>query len=350
MTRKPLLKFVVLAVLGAASLVVAGAWFLRPRPVEVVRAAEGTLPEIVHGPGKVESAIPITVGSRITAVVTQVTVDEGAVVQRGQLLARLDERDVAARVAASQAMLERGRAQLRLAESIERRDRSVQDYLSEAAVEATAAEVAVRRAEVASLEQDLRYAQTQLSFTRIEAPTNGVIVARLAEPGETVAPGSPIVRMVDPSTLQVVARIDETVVGRVEQGQPTSIRLRSGETLPGRVSRISLESDAATRELEVEVAFDRPPERFAIDQEAEVEIHVGDAAGIVVPESALVRQDGRAGVLLVRDGRARFQPLEIGAWADGRIIATKGLHPEDVLVRLPQDVRSGERVRAVEGH
>ena len=88
-------------------------------------------------------------------------------------------------------------------------------------------------------------------------------------------------------------------------GQPASIRLRTGETLPGKVARIARQSDAATRELEVDVAFDAPPARFAIDQEAEVAIVTGEETGLVVPVSALVRDGaGRQGVLVVADGRA----------------------------------------------
>jgi multidrug resistance efflux pump len=83
-------------------------------------------------------------------------------------------------------------------------------------------------------------------------------------------PGGALFRLVDPATLWVAARIDESLVGRIEEGMPAVIRLRSGGEHAGRVARISRQSDAATRELEVFVAFDTPPARFAIDQEAQV--------------------------------------------------------------------------------
>lgn len=59
--------------------------------------------------------------------------------------------------------------------------------------------------------------------------------------------------------------------------------MRTGDVLPGKVARIAHQSDAATRELEVNVAFDVPPARFAIDQEAEVAIAAGDVSGITLP-------------------------------------------------------------------
>src|SRR3989304_1250146 len=94
---------------------------------------------------------------------------------------------------------------------------------------------------------------------------------------------------------------------------PASIRLRPGETLSGKVARIARQSDAATRELEVNVAFDAPPERFAIDQEAEVTISAGEEKGIVVPVAALVQDQGKQGVLVVRGGRAEVQGVQTGA-------------------------------------
>jgi hypothetical protein len=77
--------------------------------------------------------------------------------------------------------------------------------------------------------------------------------------------------------------------------------------------------------LEVNVAFDAPPARFAIDQEAEVSIAVGVERGPAVPVAALVRHDGQQGVFVMRDGRKRFQPLRIAA-SDGTIaIVADGL-------------------------
>jgi len=140
-------------------------------------------------------------------------------------------------------------------------------------------------------------------------------------------------------------RIDESVVGRVRVGQNAQIRLRTGETLPGRVARIARQSDAATRELEVNVAFESPPARFVIDQEAAVTVHAGEERGIVVPVSALLENGGKSGVLVVADGRAQFRPVETGAADGGRVIARKGVAAGDVIVAKTAGVKPGARVQ-----
>jgi RND family efflux transporter MFP subunit len=196
---------------------------------------------------------------------------------------------------------------------------------AEAAADNAAAVLAARRAEGRAVAEDARYADTVWSHTRLTAPMDGLVIQRAAEIGTMVAPGVAVFRLVDPATLWVAARIDEALVGRLELGMPARIVLRSGEEHAGRVARISRQSDAATRELEVNVSFDAPPERFAIDQEAEVSILVGTERGPVVPVAALVRSDGRQGVMVLRDGRKVFQPVRIAA-SDGKLaVIAEGL-------------------------
>jgi len=365
-----------LAALAAAAFGVYRA-FLHATPLQTVAAVEGAVPVRVTGPGTVQARVPVTLSARVTATVTALHADQGDAVRRGQVLALLDDRDLVARrgsvagqqetlarnAKAAQANLAKAQADLELARSRHRRDAELfgKGYLSQASLDASvaalrsaeagldnaAATLAAREAEGGTLAQEARFADTVISFARIVAPMDGVIVQRLAETGNTVVPGSPIFRMVDPAGLWVATRVDESVVARVRPGLPASIRLRTGETLSGTVARIARQSDAATRELEVNVAFDAPPERFAIDQEAEVTISAGEEKGVVVPVAVLVQVQGKQGVLVVRDGRAQFQDVETGAADAAKVIVRKGLAGGEAVVAAPQGVKPGTRVRAM---
>ncbi|MFN3566566.1 MAG: efflux RND transporter periplasmic adaptor subunit [Burkholderiaceae bacterium] len=376
MNRRRVVGVAVAALAVAAAGALAWARFVRAVEVPIVEAVQGTIAVRVVGPGTVQARVPVTLASRITATVRRVDADVGDTVRRGQLLAVLDERDLAARrgvvggqraavernVRAAQAAVAKAQAELELARSKQRRDaellrtgfvsQSVLDAsdaalrAAEANLDNARAALAAREADAQALAQELRYADTVLSFARIVAPMDGVIVARLAEAGTTVVPGTPIFRMVDPATLWIATRVDESVVGRVRVDQPATIRLRTGETLAGKVARIARQSDAATRELEVNVAFDAPPARFAIDQEAEVTIDAGVDNGIVVPVAALTRDaEGARGVLVVADGRTRFRAVDTGA-ADGeRVLVRAGLAAGERVVAQAQGVRANLRVR-----
>lgn len=367
------------AAVVAVALLVAGAlyWrFLRAVPVPIVEVSEQAVPAQVVGPGTVQARVPVTLSARVTSTIVAVASDVGDRVRAGQVLVTLDDRDLTSRsaaIASQQASLARqveaalaavtkAQADLDLARSRQARDRDLhrQGFLALAALDATnaattaaqaaldgaRATLAARRADEDTLRQEARLAGAQLTYARLLAPMDAVVTQRLAEPGTTVAPGTPILRLVDPASLWVATRVDESVVARVQPGQPAQVRLRSGEVLPGRVARLALQSDAATRELDVHVAFDTPPQRVAIDQEAEVRIDVGHDRGPVVPLPALLRdRGGRQGVLKVVDGRTRFTPVAFGAAHDGRVLVREGLAVGDSVVADARGVVDRQRVR-----
>lgn len=347
-----------IALLGLA----AAAWpLLRPDAADAVTVSQGEVEILVSGPGTVQARVPVTVSARVSAQVVSLHGDHGDRVARGQLLAVLDDRDLVAKrdgataaretvqrnIAAAEASLAKARADLELARSHQRRDGELQagGFISpsayeastlalkaaQAAVDNTAALLAARRAEARTVAEEAHYAEALWSHTRIESPIDGIVIQRAAEIGNLAVPGTALYKLVDPSTLWVAARIDESLVGRLAEGQSARIRLRSGGEYEARLVRISLQSDAATRELEVNVAFDEPPARFAIDQEAEVSILVGVQKGLVVPVAALRRAGSGQGVMLLRDGRAQFQPVRIAA-TDGKLaVVAEGLAPDDRL-------------------
>jgi HlyD family secretion protein len=372
--RRWSLALAVLLLLAAAAF---GAWrLLRAVPLELASAVRGSIAVQVAGPGTVQARVPVTLSARLTSTILDVAADVGDTVQAGQVLVTLDARDLSARRGAvlkqqesvarqfdaAEATVAKARADLDLAHSRQRRDADLhaQGFLSLASLDtstagARAAEAALRSAEAArdgrradqgAVAQELQAAGAQLTYMRLTTPMAGVVVQRLAEPGTTVAPGTPILRLVDPRTLWVATRVDEALVARVMPGQPASIRLRSGSVHAGRVERIAMQSDAATRELDVHVAFAGPPPRVAIDQEADVRIEVGREQGLVLPAGALLQDgSGRSGVLQVVAGRTAFVPVVTGAAGEGRVLVREGLKEGDAVVANASAAKPGVRVR-----
>jgi HlyD family secretion protein len=374
-SRRIYTMVLIVALISVAA--IAAYWrFGRAVEVTIAVAQQGMVPVRVTGPANVQARTTVSLSSRLSATLTQINVDVGDAVHSGQLLATLDDRDLSARrgvVAGQQesllrntegarAALAKANADLDLARSKHRRDAELlsQGFVSEAVVDTSAAalqaaqagvdaakaSLAARVADARTLVQEAKYSDAVASFTKIIAPLDGIVVQRLAEVGNTVIPGSPILRLIDPKTLWVATRVDESVVGRVQTGQTARIRLQTGETLPGKVVRIARQSDAATRELEVHVAFDTIPQRFAIDQQAEVTIEVGQDQGIVVPLTALTRDsNGRQGVLVVENARTRFQPVDTGAADDKQVLLSKGLKGGESVIASAKGVVANLRVK-----
>lgn len=377
MTRRQWLLALSVAVIVAAGATLIGLGLLRGAHVAAAVATRGEVVEQVSGPGTVQARVPLTLSARLTSTVTEVAVDVGDTVQPSQLLVVLEARELVARraavarqqhsvanqVNAASAAVEKARADLELAHLREVRDADLhaQGFVSQATLDASLAAtraahallrsgdatLAARRADQQAVAQELEIARTQLGFTRLVAPMAGVVIQRLVEPGTTVSTGTPILRLVDPGTLWIAMRVDEALVERIAVGQPATIRLRSGTVVPGRVARLAMQSDAATRELEVNVAFEKLPQRFAIDQEAQVRIDVGREQGVVLPAGAVSYDAaGRPAVLQVERGRTRLVPVQLGPASGGEVLVRAGVAEGTVVVADATRASPGMRVQA----
>ncbi len=219
-------------------------WYRPPVPVIVVKKVE--VQGNVHGPGTVQSRVPVTVSAKITGILEKLSPIKVTRCKKGQLLAELDAielraRETAAQAARNRAQRDMARAQadmvkaqanLGLAQSNYQRDLEVfkPGYISKAAFDTTKAqlkvaesEVAASKATVTALEAAVKQAESEThaaaalhNYTRIKAPMDGLITVRKAEIGTTIAPGTPIFQMVDLGQIWVAAWID------ADQNSPTA--------------------------------------------------------------------------------------------------------------------------------
>jgi HlyD family secretion protein len=348
-------------------------WHRPPTPVMPVKKVE--VQGEVHGPGTVQSRVPVTVSAKITGILEELYADQGDLVRKGQRLAKLDAlelqaREAAARAARNRAQRDLARAQadtvkaqanLGLARSNYQRDLEVfkPGYISQAAFDTTKAqlkvaesEVAATRATVAALEAAVKQAESEThaaaaihKYTLITAPMDGLITVRKAEIGTTISPGTPIFQMVDLDQIWVAAWIDETKVAQLREGQKAAIKLRSGRVFKGEVVRLNQEADTVTRELEVDVKFDQLPHPLVIGEEAEVDIDTGRQTALAVPLSAIITRTNHKGVLVADKGLVRFQPVVLGLNDGKQSAVLEGLKEGDLVVIHPIGLETGEKVR-----
>ena len=342
--------------------------------VAVIKVKKAVIQGKVHGPGTVQSRVPVTVSAKITGILEKLYVDQGDKVKKGRLLAELDSAELRAREAAAhaakgraqrdlaraQADLVKAQANLELAQSNYQRDLEVfkQGYISPAAFDTTKAalhvaesDVAANRATVKALqaavnqaESETRAAEALFGYTRILASMDGIITVRKSEVGDTVSPGTPIFQMVD-YQIWAASWIDETKLAQLREGQKALIRLRSGRVFNGEVSRINKAADTVTRELEVDVKFDTLPHPLAIGEETEVEIDTGRQNAPAVPLSAIVERNGSPGVMVVADGLVSFRSVALGLQDGQRAAVLEGLKEGDMVILNPAGIEPGKKVR-----
>ena len=347
-------------------------WYRSAVAVTVVKKAE--IQSKVHGPGTVQSKVPVTVGTKITGILEKLYADQGDRVRKGQLLAELDMAELRARTAAARAAKNRAQrdlaraeadllkaqANLVLAQSNYQRDLEVfkPGYISQAAfdntkaalkvaeseVNASQAAVAALQAQVDQAEAETHAAEAVFAYARILAPMDGLITVRKAEVGNTVSPGTPIFQMVD-YQIWAASWIDETKIAQLREGQKASIKLRSGRVYQGEVVRLNKEADTVTRELEVDVKFDTLPHPLVIGEETEVDIVTGRQTALTVPLSAIIERNASQGVLVVSNGLASFRPVVIGLQDGKRAAVLEGLREGDMVIINPAGIKPGKQVR-----
>jgi RND family efflux transporter MFP subunit len=235
-------------------------------------------------------------------------------------------------------------------------------------VEAAESRVRMAEASVAQAEADLRFAEAQYSNTLIRAPFGGVVLKKMAEVGESVAPIPPgvnistasgaIVALADLDTLEVEADVSESNVARLGADQPAEV---SVEAFPEKRYRAVLRqiiptADRTRATVQVKVTILEKDPNLKAEMNAKVdflepETREGAAAAppavqITVPRDAVVDRAGRSVVFEVRDGRARALQVVMGEAREGRVLVREGLSgSETLVVRPPATLEDGDAVR-----
>jgi HlyD family secretion protein len=179
-----------------------------------------------------------------------------------------------------------------------------------------------------------------------------VVTARDAEGGSTVVAGQAVLKLIDPASLWVKTRLDQSRSTGLRAGLPAEITLRSnpGKLLAGKVVRVDPVSDSVTEERIVQVAFDNLPQDVSSGEMAEVTLHLPVVReALLIPNAALRQQGARAGVWLRADGRLRFVPVTTGAeGSEGNVQIVEGLKAGDeVVVYSERDLKADSRIKVV---
>jgi multidrug efflux system membrane fusion protein len=287
-----------------------------PIPVRLAPVTDDVVAQPVTATGIIALRDEIALSFKIGGVVSQVLVREGESVRAGQLLARLDLREIDAQVAKAQSATAKAERDLGRIQRLQADSVATRQQLDDAT---TAAELA---------RADLQTATVNRQYARIVAPATGIMLRRSAEPGELVSVGSPVLTL-GSRTSGIVARValpDRDVL-RVRLGDRALVRVdaKKDESCPGIVRQIAASSDPRTGTYSVEIAIDKP-DGLASGMIGRVEIVARGAERLRrVPVEALLEVDGDRATLfaLGPDGKAKRVAVEV-AFVRGEQAAVRG--------------------------
>lgn len=331
---------------------------------------------VLNASGYVVARRLATVSSKVTGRVSEVLFEEGASVDEGQVLARLDRSTVQAeyRVSANSLVAARrnlSEIEVRLADAkrtlarnrslVEKKlvAQSVADA-SEADVGALAARLDAARAEVGVADAQVKLSKQGLDDLDIRAPFKGVVISKDAQPGEMVSPISAgggytrtgVATIVDMDSREVEVDVNEAYINRVRAGQKVEGVLDAYPDLkiPAHVISIVPTADRQKATVRVRIALDQLDPRILPDMGIKVSFLESGPAAVAasapqVPADAVVSDKQSTFVWVVRDGKVEKRAVRAGTARDGQVPITQGLQGgEAVVVEPPRRLRDGAPV------
>jgi RND family efflux transporter MFP subunit len=377
-------RTIALAAIAVLVLAIGGYAATRPKVFDVATTAVTTAyPSqqfvVLNSTGYVVAQRKAAIASKATGRLEWLGVAEGSRVKEGEVIARLDDRDVvaqaraaeanvkAARAGVDQAKVEEANARVELKRNQELVDRNFISRsaldTAQARVDRAAAGVASAQAQVAAARASARNAEVAVDYTQIRAPFDGVILSKSANVGDMVTPFSSavdskgaVVNMADMSTLEVEADVSESSLGKIKVGQPAEIAL---DALPdsrfrGRIDRIVPTVDRAKATEMTKVKFDAIDPRVLPDMSAKVSFLSQEVTAEqqkplkAVATDAIAERDAKPVVFVVKDDVATAVPVTPGIKVGDLTAITGNVAAGDRVVQKPDaKLASGARVKSV---
>lgn len=348
----------------------------RRGPVQVaVRTVEmGTLSASVWATGEVSALQSADVASKISGRLERLRlpdgtrIEEGAEVEAGQAVAVVEHRQLAAAVRSAEAALEaakaaRETAKVNAADALRERERwaelrrggsGTQQQLDMAATAHERAQAQLKQAEaqIAQAEAALEQAGVNLDEATVKAPFSGVVTRKHVDEGAFVGPAAPLFRLADISQVEIACSVAGRHFPHIQPGKTRAVAevdAYPGEAFEGAVSRVRPELDRITRTAAVTVRLPNPELKLKPGMFARVRLALEERENVpVVPESALVRKEGRTLVYAVENGHVRVREVRIGLQEAEMVEVLEGAAPGDrVVVRGHQSLSDGMAVEPV---
>jgi RND family efflux transporter MFP subunit len=343
-----------------------------PIPVTVRAAEPHNVDEGYRYSANVEPYTTVNIAFKVSGYVAEILqikgadgrmrdVQDGDIVKKGVLLAKLRQTEFTDRIS---------QAKAHLAEAIAEQSKAKQDFERASALfltqsltrpdyDTAVAHNDITQANEQGAEATLRQAQLDQNDSEIRAPADGVLLKRSIEVGSLAAPGTLAFVLADTSSVKVVFGVPDVMVAHAKLGVPLSI---TTEALPdisivGRVTRIAPAADAQTRLFEVELTVPNPHNRLKVGMIASLNLPVRtkQEMPLVVPLTAVVRpKDDPSGFAIYvveqtgADSFACLRKVQVGEVYGNLIAVTDGVQPGERVVSIgTMLLNDGDKVRLV---
>lgn len=321
--------------------------------VHWVQPQQASMTERLSANGSLAAWQEAIVGAEANGLkITEVRVNVGDRVKRGDVLAVLQADTLRAELAQAEAALAEATASAQEAKAQAERARSLQQqgFFSNAQLSQALAAEASAVARVQSARAMVQLQNVRLAQTQVRAPDAGVISARQATVGSVVGAGTELFRLIRQGRLEWRAEVMATEIGRIQVGAPVQVKAASGQLLQGKVRMVAPSVDAQTRNALVYVDLPAQTGSARAGMYAQGEIALGQSQALTVPQAAVVVRDGFSYVYTVgADQKVSQIKVQIRRQRAGRVEVTSGLKADArVVASGGAFLNHGDTVRVVD--
>jgi membrane fusion protein, multidrug efflux system len=277
------------------------------------------------------------VRAELAGTVLETYVEPGQRVKRGTLLGRIDDRAVRDSYLSAKAAVRSAEQNLSVARrNAERNERlAAAGAVAEREREAAVSAAASAEAALADAQARLALAEKQLAYTEVRSPLTGVVSERQASAGDVVQTGNALFTIMDPRSLELEGTVPAEEVAKLRPGAPVEFSIAGypGRTFAGTLDRINPAADPATRQVRVYAKLPNQERGLVAGLFAEGRIGTDVRTTLLVPVSAVDQRGVTPTVLVLRNGRAERQAVELGSRdpATDRIEIRAGLRAGDTV-------------------
>lgn len=330
---------------------------LRVIPVNVRTAGREYIASRVRYLGDIKGDPSIVVYPKLSDIITDIYVQNGDYVQKGDILARIDDAGVRDSKKQAEAGYRSAKSQLENVRSEYERTKALHEdnAISQSQWEQVVTQLEVAKAGLSQAEAALEMAKTQLSHTILRAPINGYVSGRAYDSGDMATPQKPFASIHDIKNVKIAINVTERDLGNIEEGQRAEMTVSAypGEVFEGRITVISPVIDPMTRTGGVEITLENKNLRLKPGMFARVDVITDERHNaLTIEKAAVTRQtvlqqtgdnlrDDRViktySCFIVENGIAREKVLEIGIESKTEYEVLSGLKSGDKFVIMGQN-------------
>jgi len=297
--------------------------------------------------GTVRPVHETSVASKILAKIVAVHIKAGQPVSKNMVLVELDDTELKARRDQALAAVDAAKAKQDQAKTEFDRIQRLAKQNAAARIEQDTATTSLQSAQanLRQAKQRLKEAETILDYATIRSPLNGIVVDKKIEVGDTIRPGQELATLYDPTRMQLVARVRESLTHRLAVGQMVPVRIDAlNLNCHGQISELVPEAETTSRTFSVKVTGPCPPGVYA-GMFGRLMIPLDDAEVLVIPRTA-VRRVGQLDIVEVADkGRLQRRAVQLGKPLGKKMQVLSGLREgEQVAIIAPATLSHGDGV------